>query len=84
MLLKGSNPCDYTGDRPQKCKAFRNSKKTDRDKIRQREIESLGVRFIRFTDEDVRYNLERVSQILKTEILRPSQSLGTPPLRKEE
>lgn len=58
--------------------------KMEQDKIRQRELELLGVKIIRFTDADIRYNLEGVMYILKTKILRPSQSLGTPPLKKEE
>jgi very-short-patch-repair endonuclease len=56
--------------------------KMDQDKIRQREIEMLGVRFIRFTDADARYNLEGVLQTLKTEILR--REYAPPPLQKEE
>lgn len=56
--------------------------KTEQDKIRQKEIESLGVKIIRFADADIRYNIEGVLQILKTKILR--RDYAPPPLRKEE
>jgi len=58
--------------------------KIEYDKERQKEIESLGIKFVRFADKDVRSNLSGVLLLLKEEILRPSQRLGTPPFQKEE
>jgi very-short-patch-repair endonuclease len=56
--------------------------KIEKDKKRQKTLESLGIKVIRFTDADVRYNLDSVMQILKTEILRLANS--PPPLTKEK
>jgi very-short-patch-repair endonuclease len=56
--------------------------KTEQDKERQKALESLGIKFIRFADADVRYNLEGVLQILKAEIVRLASS--PPPFPKEE
>src|SRR3989338_9825370 len=44
--------------------------KVKEDEIRQKDLESLGVRVIRFNDSDVRYNLEGVVEEIKAEILR--------------
>ena len=52
------------------------------DEKRQKELEALGAKVIRFTDSDVRYNLNSVLEIIKGEILRLTDS--PPPLRKEE
>jgi len=46
--------------------------KIEYDKERQKEIESLGIKFVRFADKDVRSNLEGILLLLKEEILRPS------------
>ncbi len=56
--------------------------KLEEDKLRQRELESLGIRIIRFTDSNVRYNLESVVKAISAEILRLASS--PPPLKKEE
>jgi len=55
--------------------------KVKEDEIRQKDLESLGVRVIRFKDSDVRYNLEGVVEEIKAEILRLASS--PPPLEKE-
>ena len=39
--------------------------KVEYDKIRQKKLESLGVRFIRFRDEDVKNNLQGCLDFLK-------------------
>jgi very-short-patch-repair endonuclease len=44
-----------------------------KDKDRQKEIESLGIRVIRFADKDVRYNLAGVMQSIRSKILRPAE-----------
>jgi len=54
--------------------------KVERDIIRQKELELLGIKILRFQDSDVRYNLEGVLESIKSEILR----LSPPPLKKEE
>ena len=54
--------------------------KVERDIIRQKELELLGIKVLRFQDTDVRYHLEGVMENIKLEILR----LSPPPLRKEE
>ena len=74
--------------------------KMEKDKSRQKALELLGVKVARFTDTEVRRNLNGVVENIKSEILRlinsssplqkefkilrPSPSLGAPPLRKEE
>src|SRR3989344_2787506 len=52
------------------------------DKLRQKELELLGIKIIRFTDSNVRYNLEGVVKTISDEILRLAGS--PPPLKKEE
>ncbi|MDP2704414.1 MAG: endonuclease domain-containing protein [bacterium] len=44
--------------------------KIEGDKKRQEEIETLGIRVIRFMDKDVRYNLSGVMERVQREILR--------------
>ena len=39
------------------------------DKFRQKEIESLGIEFLRFTDDDVKENIEGVIKII-TEVVK--------------
>ena len=39
--------------------------KIEKDKIRQKKLESLGLRFIRFLDADVRNHLEGVIYVIK-------------------
>jgi very-short-patch-repair endonuclease len=63
--------------------AASHNSKIEKDEIRQKALESLGIRVIRFRDVDIRYNLESVVENIKSEILRPSK-LGAPPLAKEE
>ena len=50
--------------------AASHNSKTEKDKARQRALESLGVRIIRFADADVRCNLTGVVLAIKSEILR--------------
>lgn len=52
------------------------------DETRQKILESLGIKIIRFRDEDIRYNLSGVVEELKDKILRLADS--PPPLKKEE
>jgi very-short-patch-repair endonuclease len=54
--------------------------KIDEDKIRQKNIESLGIKIIRFLDRDVRYNLDGVIDSIKLEILRLENE--PPPLKR--
>ncbi len=56
--------------------------KIEKDESRQKTLELLGVKVIRFKDADVRYNLEGVVESIKAKILRLADS--PPPLRKEE
>ena len=56
--------------------------KVDADKARQRALESLGIKVLRFKDSDVRYNINSVVESIKSEILRLVSS--PPPLEKEE
>jgi very-short-patch-repair endonuclease len=56
--------------------------KIEEDEARQRELESLGVRMVRFRDADVRYNLGGVMESIRSEILRLASS--PPPLGKED
>lgn len=44
--------------------------KIEEDEERQKELEAAGVKIIRVTDADVRYNLSGVIEMIKTEILR--------------
>jgi len=46
------------------------------DEIRQRKLESLGIRFLRFTDLDVKKNLEGVVTSIRNWIL---EHTGNPP-----
>jgi len=52
------------------------------DKLRQKELELVGIKIIRFTDSNVRYDLEGVVKTISDEILRLAGS--PPPLKKEE
>lgn len=76
--------------------AASHNNKLGEDAIRQRNLEILGIKFMRFTGVEVRYNLNGVREAIRAEILRlakiPRPS-GTPftkggispfPLRKEE
>ncbi|HBH45957.1 MAG: hypothetical protein A2445_00740 [Candidatus Jacksonbacteria bacterium RIFOXYC2_FULL_44_29] len=56
--------------------------KFEDDNIRQKKLESLGMKVLRFSDSDVRYNLDGVVSVIKVEILRLASS--PPPLQKEE
>jgi very-short-patch-repair endonuclease len=58
--------------------------KIEKDKERQKELELLGIKFIRFADADVRHNLEGVLQILKVEIHRLADLSSFFPVLKEE
>lgn len=62
--------------------AASHDKTLKKDEIRQKILESLGIRMIRFTDADVRYNLASVVTAVKEEILRLADE--PPPLEKEE
>ena len=42
--------------------------KIDKDIIRQKEIEKFGIKFLRFTDKDVRYNLAGIIVAIKSGI----------------
>ncbi|MDD5590174.1 MAG: DUF559 domain-containing protein [Candidatus Portnoybacteria bacterium] len=53
-----------------------------KDEIRQKELESSGIKIIRFQDRDIRYNLANVIESIKSEILRLADS--PPPLEKKE
>ena len=44
--------------------------KVKEDEVRQKILESLGVRVVRFKDSDIRYNLNSVVRVVKDEILR--------------
>jgi len=48
--------------------------KMQEDKNRQKNIESIGIKVVRFLDSDVRYNLEGVIENIKLEILRLSRA----------
>ena len=56
--------------------------KIEKDAVREKALESLGMRIIRFTDADIRYNLKSVVMAIQEEILRLADS--PPPLGKEE
>jgi len=56
--------------------------KIEKDKRRQKILEAMGIKVIRFNDKDVRYNLGSVVEAIKLEILRRVNS--PPPLQKEE
>lgn len=62
--------------------AASHNNKIDKDEIRQKELESLGIRVIRFLDVDVRYNLEGVIEFIKSEILRLASL--PPPLKRRK
>ena len=49
--------------------------KIEKDEARQKTLESLGLRVIRFRDADVRYNLGAIVESIKAEILRLAKSL---------
>lgn len=53
--------------------------KIEKDEVRQRVLESLGIRVVRFRDMDVRNNLEGVVREIESEILRLADS--TSPLK---
>ena len=42
--------------------------KIEEDKVRQKKLESVGARFLRFTDNEVRYNLNSVVEMIRAEI----------------
>src|SRR3989344_378504 len=44
--------------------------KIEKDKRRQKILEAMGIKVIRFNDKDVRYNLGSVVEAIKLEILR--------------
>lgn len=44
--------------------------KIDKDEFRQKKLEGLGVRFLRFTDEDVKKNNEGVAMAIEDWIRR--------------
>ena len=44
--------------------------KLKKDELRQKALELLGIKVIRFKDSDVRYNLEGVVETIKSEILQ--------------
>jgi len=48
--------------------------KVEKDGIRQRQLESLGIRFLRFTDSDVKKNLEGVVTSIRNWILEHAVS----------
>jgi len=48
--------------------------KVEKDGIRQRQLESLGIRFLRFTDSDVKKNLEGVVTSIMNWILEHAVS----------
>src|SRR3989338_10886859 len=56
--------------------------KTEKDEVRQKTIESLGLTVVRYKDAEVRYHLASVLESIKSEILRLAGS--PPPLEKEE
>ena len=53
-----------------------------KDAIRQKELESLGVRFIRIIDSDIRLNIDGAINAIREKILRLVNE--PPPLKKEE
>lgn len=61
--------------------AASHNNKIEKDAVRQKEIEALGVKILRFTDADIRFNLNGVVENIKLEILRLCEP---PPLQKEE
>ena len=56
--------------------------KIKEDELRQKSLELIGIKVIRFMDSDVRYNLDGVIENIKSEILRLASS--PPPFKKEE
>lgn len=61
------------------------------DEARQKKLELIGVRVLRFKDSDVRYNIEGVVESIRLEISElarkssvPTSNVGTPPLGKGE
>src|SRR3989344_544912 len=63
--------------------------KIKKDEVRQKALESLDIKVIRFKDSDVRYNLEVVVEDIMSEILRLAEisrpADGRPPsLKKRE
>src|SRR3989344_1007744 len=56
--------------------------KTEKDEARQKALESLGLKVVRFKDTEVRYHLASVVEHITSEILRLAGS--PPPLEKEE
>ena len=52
--------------------------KIDDDEKRQRALEKIGIRVIRFTDAEVRYNLESVIAAIRAEILRLAATDNSP------
>ena len=65
-----------------------NSEEADvRDKVRQKRLESLGVRFLRFTDSDVKQNMDGVLHAIRNWISKNEKALsraesGTLQIRK--
>ncbi|PIQ69144.1 MAG: DNA methylase [Candidatus Taylorbacteria bacterium CG11_big_fil_rev_8_21_14_0_20_46_11] len=48
--------------------------KIEKDEVRQRDLESTGVKIVRVTDADVRYNLSGVVEMIKARYLKISAS----------
>jgi very-short-patch-repair endonuclease len=54
--------------------------KIEKDELRQKHLELLGIKIVRFRDSDIRYNLSSVIENIKSEISR----LKAPSLEKRE
>ena len=54
--------------------------KLEQDAVRQKEIEKLGIRVLRFMDKDVRYNLSGVVGSIRNEIQKSPGSQARHPL----
>ena len=50
--------------------------KVEQDRARQNVLESRGVRFLRFTDEDVRYNRDSVIREIRVSIENFSRNMS--------
>ena len=50
-----------------------------KDRVRQDRLESLGVRFLRFSDEDVKQDLNNVLQVIRDWIRTHPDRIGRAP-----
>jgi very-short-patch-repair endonuclease len=55
--------------------------KGEEDKDRQARLEQLGIRFLRFTDMDVKHNIEGVIATIENLVKKNTEPTPTPPRR---